>query len=145
MRFTVWYWLADLVLLAIIFGLNTLAWKYFWYWRFSHYGFDKLMHVLAGLFIGLTVTGLWVWWQRKRQKPLKLEELLAWIGLTVLAVGGVWELIERGYRHHEFFYWIKPFTMISDGWFDSTLDFVGDLVGASLGALSFKLWNKTEN
>ena len=145
MRFSTWFWLADLILLGLILWLNSLAWQYFWYWRFDQYGFDKLMHFLAGLFIGLTVTGIWVWWCHKKQRPLKKRELLAWIGLAILAIGGVWEILERGYQNHEFLYWIKPFALMSQGWFDSVTDFISDLLGGLAGASSFKLWNQTKN
>lgn len=145
MRFSTWFWLVDLVLLGFILWLNSLAWQYFWYWRFDQYGFDKLMHFLAGLFIGLTVTGVLVWWRNKKQRPFKKRELLAWIGLAILAVGGGWEVMERGYKNHEFLYWIKPFALMSQGWFDSTADFISDLLGGLAGSFSFKLWNKTKN
>jgi hypothetical protein len=145
MRFGLWYWLADLALLLLIYGLNFFAWRYFWYWRFSHYGFDKLMHFLAGLAIGMTVAGVWYWWQQKHGRILRKRDLLAWIGLFVLAIGGGWEILERGARHNEAFRWIKPFADLSSGWFDSTTDFISDALGAVLGVFSFKLWNQTKN
>lgn len=145
MRFGTWYWLADLFLLIFILSLNFFAWKYFWYWQFDRYGFDKLMHLLAGLFIGLTISGIWYWWHIYHGQDLKKQDLFAWVILATLAIGGGWEILERGYEHHEGFYWIKRFADLSSGWFDSFTDFISDFIGAGLSLFSSKLWNKVKN
>ncbi|KKS77346.1 MAG: hypothetical protein UV64_C0012G0007 [Parcubacteria group bacterium GW2011_GWC1_43_11b] len=146
MRFWSWFWLIDLALLLVIAGLNFFAWRYFWYWRFDAYGFDKLMHLLGGLLIGLTVAGLWCWWREKKSLPLKKRDLFSLVGLAVLAIGGSWEVIEwNAYKHEATFLWIKHFADLTSGWLDTTTDFISDLVGGLLGASLLYLWRRIKN
>ncbi len=73
-----------LFLVIFVLGLNMLAMKFYWYYSIWH--FDMLMHFLGGFFIGLMAFYLFV----SRNFSVSLAKILFFVFL----VGAGWEIFE---------------------------------------------------
>jgi hypothetical protein len=116
--------IAMVLLLWLIFALNTAAMHFFWYWMY--WWFDIPMHFLGGAWLGgMAILAL------RRWAPEKVERqglvYLTAIG-TALFVGGLWEVFEFS---------LDTFvTMRVNDILDTITDFGMDVAGAlSIAAL----------
>jgi CDP-diglyceride synthetase len=83
------------LLVFFIFILNTLAGKFYWY--YSIWYFDMIMHFLGGLWLGLVF--IWIFLIKKSLKTdqffgLLDIRLIIQIILCVLIIGVSWEIFE---------------------------------------------------
>jgi len=76
-------YLASLVF--FIFILNTLAGRFYWY--YSIWYFDMIMHFLGGLWLGLVF--IWLFWGKEFNLKLFLKIILG-----VLLISVLWEIFE---------------------------------------------------
>lgn len=75
----------GLALVAIMWALNALALKFYFYWTLGWY--DYMMHFLGGLVLGVLVT----WVLNPRQRSFKTFLI---IFASAIVLGGVWEVFE---------------------------------------------------
>ncbi len=110
-------------LLYIVAALQMLALYFFWYW--SYWWYDIMMHFLAGLWVGGMV--LWVYFfsgSTKISRPIrKSHAYLMAISITFL-IGLSWELFEFS---------LDTFIIFQQ---NDLMDTMGDLGMDILGALS---------
>lgn len=120
----------TLILILGIFILNALAGYLFWYDIFPW--FDNMMHFLGGFWVGLATLTLF-WDTIHSQQNIYLQ--LAFIVLSVLFVGLVWEVYEFGVQG------IMQVTGIA-----SIPDSISDLVFDTLGGMGafFVAMHKTK-
>ena len=82
------------LLVFFIFILNTLAQKFYWY--YSIWYFDMIMHFLGGLWLGLVFVWLFLVKKAVSQNISSLVDLklITKILLGVLIIGVFWEIFE---------------------------------------------------
>jgi asparagine N-glycosylation enzyme membrane subunit Stt3 len=112
----------SLWLVAIIFILNSLAMKFYWY--FTIWWFDMPMHFLGGVFIGFVSIAAYVKYFAK-EKPSAAR--IAWtVFFSVLIIGVLWEIFESGVN----FLTVSQQNPILDTWSDIAYDIAGGLFAA---------------
>jgi len=122
---------------AVTVGLGLAAYHFFWFWHF--WWFDVLLHLLAGLSIGLISLSVYV--LVNRLKGDNLRDLKYILSVTIIAVavtGIIWELLEFQIDQS----WatrisIKQLVVLQIGFWDTIGDLVWDLLGAVLAGLIF--------
>ncbi|MCX6735770.1 MAG: hypothetical protein NTZ13_01680 [Candidatus Parcubacteria bacterium] len=122
-----------LVLIATMAVLNFYAYKFHWYWEF--WWFDMIMHTLGGIWVASFA--LWFRYLRPLLKEMVVPKktsifLIAFI--SILLVGGGWELFE--------FSLDKLITFaLHDSW-NTVSDLFFDLSGGTLAVfLFFSVYN----
>lgn len=111
-------------LIIFIFIANFLANKFYWY--YSIWWFDMLMHFIGGVWLGL----VFVWFFKKREVSLHLDFPLIFKSIAwVLLVGILWEVFE--------FYFINYVAGQSFDRADTISDLLLDLSGGILVVLYF--------
>lgn len=119
---------AGLVLAAILSALNLIALKFYLYWpKNGLFAFDTFMHFLGGFTLG--VLAVWFFGNIYRGRGL-----LWAVFVTVLVLGGVWEVFE----------YVFDLTGIAKGmyWIDTIHDMVLDGLGA---VAAYVLFSKSIN
>lgn len=119
-----------LILMIILGALHFLAEGYYFYWTI--WWFDNLMHFLGGLIGGLFI--IWFLYDSGhafRHKPTLFEAGLYSV-LGILVIGGAWEVFEYQAGITGF----EP---------NYSLDTVSDLVFDSLGAWVAAVWGVREH
>jgi hypothetical protein len=119
------FFLLTFILVAIIALLHSLAYVFFWYWTL--WWFDILMHFLGGVWVALTA--LWFFYLSgyvQRPKANMQTYLLITLG-SIAVIGIAWEIFELfvgAYReeHHVL---------------DTTVDLIMDIVGSLAGLFFF--------
>lgn len=107
-------------LAAVVFILNQLAVEYYLYWVYWWY--DIPMHFLGGALIG----GLAAWGVLSWKSNLTLGATFAYTMAAIALVGIGWEAFE---------YLTGQYAGQPGIVFDTTLDLIMDIIGASLAAL----------
>lgn len=117
-------------LVALLGVLQQLAFAYYLYWRFPWY--DILMHFLGGVVVGAVY--LWV---VRHELPafLKKYETFAYVFLFSLVVGILWEVFE-------YLVGIDREFSRATRQFDTILDLVMDVSGATLSYMAFSRFKK---
>ncbi len=108
-------------LIAVIFVLNFLANKFYWY--YSIWYFDMIMHFLGGLWVALAYLYL--------VSATDINQRLVWKTLgAVLLIGVGWEIFEFYFINHVA---ENPFDQV-----DTLSDLFFDLLGGSGAIIYFK-------
>ncbi|MES2087787.1 MAG: hypothetical protein V4467_02210 [Patescibacteria group bacterium] len=76
---------------VIVAALHTLAVTFFLYWHY--WWFDNILHFLGGLCLGFASLGIFFLYRKSRVSPKPNTVLLVAL-ISVLIVGGVWEIFE---------------------------------------------------
>lgn len=119
------YFLFTFILIATIATLHTLAYIFFWYWTL--WWFDILMHFLGGLWVA--VTSLWFFYLSGYVRKPKVDFktcLLITLG-SILVIGALWEVFELSvgaYRE-------------TNHVLDTAIDLIMDVIGSILGLFLF--------
>lgn len=81
-----------MMLVWVIFVLNTLAFQYYWYWMYPW--FDNPMHFLGGLWLGGTI--IWILKTRHTEegKTVSMCRYAVYIIGGAMIIGVLWELFE---------------------------------------------------
>jgi uncharacterized membrane protein len=117
-------------LVALLGALQQLAFAYYLYWRFPWY--DILMHFLGGVVVGAVY--LWVV-RYELPASLKKYETFAYVFLFALVIGILWEIFE-------YFVGIDREFSRATRQFDTALDLVMDVSGATLSYIAFSRFRK---
>lgn len=122
------------LVLVVISILNYLGGQFYWYWTYKW--FDIPVHMLGGVWVGLTA--LWLWSHFMHLKVVKTFRMKA-LGVVVFAaffVGISWEIFEL----------LGGITNMSDKvyWPDTIGDIVNDFVGGMLAYFAFIKIKKSE-
>ena len=120
----------GLASLALLIGLNRLAWRYLWYWHYPYA--DIPMHFLGGAAVAAWFSAVW-----QKVRPWWL------VGLAAVAVGLVWEFFE--FSFHDF--WpavvrVKTLPMFERGFTDTVSDLTFDCLGALLAYLALNNYGR---
>lgn len=121
------------VLVLFIWLVNTMANTFYWY--SAMWWFDIPMHILGGVFLGLTAGALFF----KALLPLRLREQLVTILLFVFIFGLGWEAFE---------YLVQSITggsilaSISDSIKDMIMDLLGGIIASYFVLRRVKRYNK---
>ena len=111
-------YLASLVF--FIFILNTLAGRFYWY--YSIWYFDIIMHFLGGIWLGLVF--IWLFWGKEFNLKLFLKIILG-----VLLISVLWEIFEIIFNN---ILAGDPFNFL-----DTTSDVFCDLAGGTFAIFYF--------
>ncbi len=125
---------ALVCLIFFIWGVNTIADTTHLYYLL--WWFDIPMHMLGGLWVGLTALVIYYHTGWIKRKDRSLSFVVAFTLATTMVIGLLWEVFEFSVEH---------FVKLNDnGLLDTLKDLVDDLVGASIAALVFikKGYNK---
>jgi len=114
-----------LFLIVVIFFLNLLAMKFYWYWSIPW--FDMLMHFLGGLFISLVL--LWLNYFRGLLGSFSKKKAILIAILGTLVIGLLWEIFEFSL---DTFITEKSWDMA-----DTLSDLFFDLLGAGIGTIYY--------
>jgi hypothetical protein len=118
------------ILIFIIFGVNFLATKFFWYnivWWF-----DMPMHALGGLWVALASLFVYLGRYKKHEQVVHPKEMII-IGLIgVLFIGGLWEVFEFVVQAITHVALANPIDSLSDICFDLVGGIGGSLYVANL-------------
>ncbi len=107
--------------LALVVLINTLAYRFAWYWRFGW--LDLAMHAVGGLTVALLLFGLT---SLSTKGP---NEALFYVLAAVMLVGILWEIVQYG----SFLVGWHSFNALQLGWSDTVGDLTSDLLGGGLG------------
>ena len=101
-----------IVWLVILYGLDSVAQKYSLYWIFQ--GFDKVMHFIGGISIGLFCYAVFKAYTSGRVTGARI---MAVVGVALLIGGGweiVWYVLNNVMRHIPFDAWDTATDVLSD-------------------------------
>jgi hypothetical protein len=109
-----------LVFAILVFVITVAANRFYWY--YSIFGFDKIVHTLGGIFCALLVVALF-----SERLPQRARARIIAIIFWVFVIGFVWELYEYVVQ-----FYIKSVELanIPDSIGDILFDMLGGLIGA---------------
>jgi hypothetical protein len=88
--------IVSLLIACALAYLNSLAFDYYWYWRY--WWFDIVMHFLGGMMLG----GIGLYFFSRRDQHFDLSGLLSLASraaMVGLGIGLLWEFFEFGLDH----------------------------------------------
>ncbi len=106
-----------LITLSVLAGAHVLALEFFLYWKF--WWFDIVMHFLGGIVIAL---GIFTLYDLRFPLPQRLKALVP-VLMCTLIIALAWELFEL----------LAGSVPLFDYYFDTGLDIVMALIGATVG------------
>lgn len=137
------FFIFSLILLTTIISLNFFAFRYYWYWRWRW--FDKPMHFLGGLLVGLVFFQLYFYFfKRDKFEGISIWEIFMLSLLPILLIGIGWELLEfTADQIYVFHVNLKTIGLIYQGWRESVADLTFNFMGsmtAGILLMSNLLW-----
>jgi len=127
----------EAITLPLLGVLNYFAFENYWYWRYPW--FDKPMHFLGGLSLGLLGLILYLYFSNNKNGNKKINWKILPVGLfPVLLIGIIWEGLEfKASKIHVANVYLKTLGMFYNGLGESFKDLLFDFIGAFSAILLF--------
>jgi len=119
------FFLSTFVLIAIIAILHLTAYVFFWYWTL--WWFDILMHFLGGVWVGLSA--LWFFYLSGYvvRPKTDFKTMFLFVLASIIAIGVLWEIFEFAVGAYD----------KANYALDTTIDLTMDIIGSMIGLFIF--------
>ena len=127
-------YIRGFLILVLVFILHTTAMYRGWY--AMYYGFDKVMHTLAGIAVGIVIAAFYI----KRIAPMNQKQLWWFLLFGVFLIGFGWEVFEYAVQ-----FFIKDVQLAYpiDSLGDLLFDIVGGMIGTTFVVSAKRRYNST--